>query len=306
MKATTRFHLGAALLFTFAPLLHSRTSADYLIAAETLDFGGQHATSADYASDASIAVIVDTSAEPITPAIARSGYIGQLYELIGYGLLASTYYPPELGTTQLFTVRTADDGTNVVIPTTGFTFSVLSGPLTSVSATGLVTAGAIYQNTAAIVGATSAAFAGQLMLPLNVQDTIPDNYGTYAGDGLPDSWQFQYFGLDNPLAAPLLDPDGDGQDNRFEYTAGIVPTDPLSRFFFRIEKDPGVSDYKKLIFSPTLPDRTYTVESNTTLTGGIWAPLIDVEDDSQQPVRTVIDRAASETKKFYHVEITKP
>ena len=45
-------------------------------------------------------------------------------------------------------------------------------------------------------------------------DTIADNFGTYAGDGLGDDWQVQYFGLSNPNAAPLLDPDFDGHNNR--------------------------------------------------------------------------------------------
>jgi hypothetical protein len=40
-------------------------------------------------------------------------------------------------------------------------------------------------------------------------NTLLGNFGSYAGDALDDAWQFQYFGLSNPLARPLLDPDGE-------------------------------------------------------------------------------------------------
>ena len=46
---------------------------------------------------------------------------------------------------------------------------------------------------------------------LTVLNVNPDNFGIYAGDGVGDTWQVQYFGLPpNPAAGPLLDPDVDG------------------------------------------------------------------------------------------------
>ncbi len=284
-----------------------RTSDHYAIAAETIDYGGQRVTSSSYAIQGSITSVtgVSENTSPVAT-VARHGFIGQLYELLGYGLLASDFYPPEEGSTQILPVRTADDGTNLVIPTTGFTFAGLEGPITGISPTGLVETASIYEDTPAIVGATSPLFAGQLQLSLNVLDTKPDNFGSYAGDGLADAWQRLHFGLDNPLAAPLLDPDGDGQNNRFEYIAGINPTDPLSRFLLSIEPITDEPNKKELKFSPVLADRTYTVKSNTMLTGGVWADLTDQTDDHAEPVRSVIDHAANEQKKFYNVEISKP
>jgi len=286
----------------------TRSSTDYAIISDTIDFGGQAVTSADYSMQGSLGPIGGTSSGSSAgvTTLAHSGFIGEIYNLVGYGLLATDYYPPEVSTSQLIPVRTADDGTNVVIPTTGFTFAALEGPIPAISPTGLVDTATVYEDTQAIVGATSPLFAGQLQLTLSVQDTLPDNYSTYAADGLPDAWQRQFFGLDNPLAAPLLDPDGDGQNNRFEHTAGIVPNDPLSRFLFRIEEVPGEPSHKQLVFSPTFPDRTYVVKSNTTLTDGTWEPLSSEADDNQQPERRITDMDASETKKFYRVEITKP
>lgn len=301
--------MKALIIIGLTTIAHAtpRTSTHYAIAADTLDSGGQTASSETYAITGSIATVtgVSENSEPV-PTIARHGYIGQLYDLLGYGLLASDYYPPEEGSTQVIPVRTADDGTNLVISTTGFTFAALEGPIPAISLAGLVETATVYEETQAIVGATSPQFEGQLQLTLFVQDTLPDNYSTYAADGLPDAWQRGFFGLDNPLAAPSLDPDGDGQSNRFEYTAGLIPTDPLSRFLFRIEPVPGETTHKQLVFSPTFPDRNYVVKSNTVLDGGTWEPLGSEADDNQQPERHVTDLDAGDPKKFYHVEITKP
>ena len=296
--------LFIALLAT-AAFAGPRISPDYAITTDTFDFGGSRVTSTDYAVVGSLGTVTGASNSATTAAVARHGYIGQLYDLLGYGLLASDYYPPELGTTQLFPVRTADDGTNFVIPTTGIAFSVISGPLTSVSPAGLVTAGAVYQNTTAMVGATSAAFAGQLTLPLNIQDTIPDNFGSYAGDGLDDAWQFQYFGLNNPLAAPGADADGTGQTNLFKYLAGLNPLDPNSRFILEIHN--GIlGTERRLVFYPRLPDRTYTIEYRPSLTAGQWDPLGGTTFSDLGDNRTVTDHNAATPVRYYRVVISKP
>lgn len=282
-----------------------RTSASYSITTETADAGGARTTSTNYTSDGSLGGTVGISAGATSATVAKYGYIGQLYDLFGYGLLASDYYPAELGTTQLFPVRTADDGSNVVIPTTGINFSLLSGPLASVSATGLVTAGAVYQNTTAMIGATSSQFAGQLTLPINVQETTPDNFGSYAGDGLDDAWQFQYFGPDNPLAAPGADADGTGQTNLFKYTAGLNPLDPNSRFVLEIHSSL-LATGRRLVFYPRLTDRTYTVEFRPSLSSGQWDPLGGTTFADDADTRTVTDAVGATPRRFYRVKITKP
>lgn len=100
-----------------------------------------------------------------------------------------------------------------------------SGPLT-VGVSGVATAGAVYQNTAATAQGIHLGFTG--MLGLTVVNTLPDNFGTYAADGLTDAWQVQYFGEGNPQAAPGVDADGDLQNNLLEFRAGYVPTNSLS------------------------------------------------------------------------------
>ena len=114
------------------------------------------------------------------------------------------------------------------MPAASITWSIVSGPLTGINSNGLATAATVYQNTSATAQGVYAGDTGALNL--TVLDTIPDNFGSYAGDGIGDDWQFQYFGLSNPNAAPLLDPDHDGHNNLFEFTAGIIPTDAASKF----------------------------------------------------------------------------
>jgi hypothetical protein len=55
--------------------------------------------------------------------------------------------------------------------------------------------------------------------------SIADLNGDANNDGLPDSWQIQYFGsANNPNAAPNATPAGDGVPNWLKYSLGLDPT----------------------------------------------------------------------------------
>lgn len=55
--------------------------------------------------------------------------------------------------------------------------------------------------------------------------SIADLSGDANNDGLPDSWQIQYFGsATNPNAAPNANPTGDGLPNWLKYALGLDPT----------------------------------------------------------------------------------
>ncbi len=57
--------------------------------------------------------------------------------------------------------------------------------------------------------------------------SIADLTGDANNDGLPDSWQIQYFGsINNPNAAPGASPSGDGYPNWLKYSLGLDPTVP--------------------------------------------------------------------------------
>ena len=161
----------------------------------------------------------------------------------------------------------------------------------------------VYQNTMALVQGTYLGSTGSINL--TVLNVNTDDFGSYAGDGIGDDWQVQYFGLPpNPAAGPLLDPDRDGQNNRFEWIAGLIPTDANSAFKLSIV---GSAQGANLIFGPTVAGRTYTVKYGFDfLDVPNWLPLpggITTDIGNQ---RTVIDTTApGSPRKYYRVEIAK-
>ena len=281
-----------------------RTSTSYSILTDTTDSGGRRTTSAAYTHDGSLGGVSGISTVTVPAETVKSGYIGQLYEVTALQLAATPATINEAATRQLSARQLLDDDSNLAVPAPSVAWSIASGPLSSISNAGLATAATVYQNTAASAQGAFAGLTGQLTL--TVLNILPDNFGSYSGDGLDDSWQIQYFGLDNPLAAPLIDPDGDGQDNRFEFTAGLVPTDPLSRFLLEIKSVPGQPGQKNLVFSPRFQDRSYVVKSSTDLTAGSWGPTSVSAPSDNGTERTLTDTAATEPRKFYRVDITKP
>ena len=298
--------LFGLLALASAAWAEPRTSADYTLAPESTGAGGGRATSANYTADSAVSDAGGLAAAGSSPVqLAKTGYIGQLYEAT---TLAPTADPPTIdegGSRQLAVSATCDAGTTLGLAATDVAWSVFSGPLGEVSATGLASAGIVYQDTPATVRATWGGLIGDL--GLTVLDTDPDNFGSYAGDGLEDSWQVFYFGVGNLDAGPAMDPDGDGQDNEFEHTAGLVPTDPLSRLLLRIALVAGQPTHRNLVFQPVVAGRSYRILASTNLEAGTWVPLPGsppVSDNGDE--RTVTDTAATEARKFYQVEVTKP
>ena len=283
----------------------SRTSASYSILTDTNDSGGKRASSAAYTNDSSAGGITGISTVAAPVETAKSGYIGQLYETAtGLLLNAAPLTVNEGGTLQLAAFQLLDDATFLTVPATSVTWSIVSGPLTSINANGLATAGIVYQNTPA---SAQGIYAGNTSPPLalTVLNVNIDDLPGYSGDGIGDDWQVQYFGLPpNPAAGPLMDPDGDGQNNRFEWIAGLVPTDANSAFKLSIVRNAGNAILR---FGQTVAGRIYTVRYGFDfLDVPNWLPLMGgtVTDIGNQ--RTVVDpNAAAGPKKFYRVEIAK-
>jgi hypothetical protein len=284
------------------------TSAHYNNVTELIGAAGSLSTSADYTSVDSVGGAVGTSGSTIHYT-NKHGFIGQLYDVVGLEVVATPSTVAEGASRQVMGRPVLDDGTTFALLAGDVNWSLVGGPLTSVSPGGLVSAGVVHADTGAMVQGSWLGFSDTLAL--QVLNTDPDNFGSYAGDGLEDGWQVQFFGLNNPAAAPLLDPDGDGQNNRFEFLAGVTPTDPSSIFRWRVESAPDLSGNKRLSFSPVLPDRVYTIRYTDSL-GSLplqWSTLspgpAEVIDTSGE--RTVIDAtSASESRRFYRLELTKP
>ena len=302
---TKRIIIIASALGAASAALHAgpRTSASYSILTDTADAGGKRATSASYSNDGSAGGIAGISTVAAPAQTAKAGYLAQLYETTGLTLTAASPNVNETATLQHGAWLALDDATFLTVPTASVAWSVTNGPLT-INATGLATGSVVFQNTAATAQGIHLGYTGTL--GLTVVNTLPDNFGTYAADGLDDDWQNQYFGLNNPNASPTQDPDGDGQTNLFEFTAGLIPTNPASRFNLTLAPVTGQPTQKRAIFSPLVAGRTYTVEYRTSFTSGTWQPLTGTTFSDAGNERTVTDPAASGATKFYRVNVSKP
>ncbi len=261
--------------------------------------GQPRAASAAYKHDGAIGGATSSIATSATYQ-NRVGFVGQLYEVTSVTLSGAATVN-ETATLQLGATAVLNDATTLIPAASSIAWSVDSGPL-SINTGGLATAGAVYQNTSTVARGTYAGLSATLAL--TVLDVSLDNFGIYAADGIEDYWQVQYFGENNPLAAPTLDPDGDGHTNLFEFTAGLVPTDSNSRFRLRIEAVAGQPLQKRLVFSPIVAGRTYAV----LFQNSFYSPQLLLGNFSQSQAgdeRTVTDTDATSISRFYHVVITK-
>ncbi len=278
------------------------TSANYSLVPDAVDSGGLRGTSASYSLNASAMAGGAGASSGYT---TRTGFAGQLEDPVSGGAvpiaIRITALPAalnEAGSRQLAAFILNNDGRLTPLAADSVSWSVQSGPLTGISAGGLATAAGVYQDSAALVRGTWESFAATVNL--TVLNTLPDNFSTYAGDGLPDDWQVQYFGLNNAKAAPMLDPDGDGWDNLFEYHACLNPADRFSTFSLHISDAPGGGH--QVTFSPRLPDCIYSLQGSNDLR--LWTPVAGATSDAGS-LRTILDPAGAGRRRFYFMEVRR-
>lgn len=209
-----------------------RDSADFSLRAETGAPGTPRLRSAPFVCDAasdSMSGIAQTAGATGQPVFtAKFGYAAQLYDAAGITLVAVPNPVTETAATQLTPAAAADDGTGLNLAGTASNWTVLSGPVSGINATGRATTIPVRHNETAVVRAV---VAGQnVTSTFTVADALPDNFGAVAGDGLADRWQFRHFDADsdgvmeNPtLATPGADPDGDGYTNFIEAAFALNP-----------------------------------------------------------------------------------
>ncbi len=154
---------------------------------------------------------------------------------------------------------------------------------------------------------------GARMATLSLASNDPDEIPFLVplqGTGLTaqEAWRMQYLLTTENRgdAADTADPDGDGDENLFEFVAGLVPNDAGSRFRVRVEpvvEEPG---QKAIVFGPVIAGRTYEVKSKGSLDDPTWEPLESFTMTGEGAERTVIDRSPGEGPRFYIVEIIRP
>ncbi len=292
-------HLPLLLLATAATTAFAQATQPAIPAAVS---GQPQATSANYRQDSAIAP--DASGLATSANYSnRSGYVGQLYEVTALTLATDPATVNERATTELGASATLDDGTHLVPDSAAVKWTVVSGPVASLAGDGTATAGSVYQDTTATVQGTYGGVSATLAI--TVLNLTADDFGPYAGDGLPDDWQVDHFGEGSTVAGPTADPDGDGQNNLLEYLAATDPNLATSVFTVRIQTVAGQPAHKAIVFGPVADGRTYRVLSTADLTAALWTDLSGPLAGSGGDL-TFTDTTATGIRKFYRVQISNP
>lgn len=222
-----------------------RTSADYGIALEALGDGGR-AASADYVNDGNFSGIIGVSAPVGGGIVNKSGYAGQLYDVVGLAVSAPSD-PASVdsgGTVQLTASYLLDDGS--FLPVAGpVTWQVVSGPISGIDANGLATGAAVTENTDAVVSGTFGGFTGQLTLtvvgrtqtidfppiPTHTVGDAPFALQATASSGLPVT--FVVFSGPATLSGSMLTVTGAGEVTVVARCRGFgyLPAPEVSRTF---------------------------------------------------------------------------
>lgn len=274
----------------------SRSSPSYTVTTESSSSGGRSAAGV-YSHDSATG---GGGLSTVGAYTAKTGYVGQLYDPAVLELQATPLTLDEAGTRQLSARLRMDDDTTLPVPGTDVVWSVASGPVSSIDINGLASAARVSADTPAQVEGLHLGLTGALTLTvLNVDD---DDLGTYAGDGLDDAWQLLHFGVDNPLAAPSVDADQNGQDNRFEFLAGTIPTDPQS--FFALEPSAPTGSPFTLRLSLVVPGTHYRLLRTTSLTSeDPWVEVTDFTVATPQTDFPVTDPEPPAGRAFYRISL---
>lgn len=270
-------------------------SAAYAIPALTLDAGGGVAASANYAA-------VTGNGEPgmltTSPGLtAKPGFTGQLYDVTALEITAPSTTILEATSQQLGSTATLDDASLLLPDPAQLRWQVRSGPIVSITNAGLATAGNVYQNTPAQVQGTWLGVSGTL--DFTIRNTGDDDYLGYGSDGISDLWQVAYFGEQSPFGFATADPDGDGEDNLFEFLTGYLPNDATSLLTARHLSLTGSTATLEL--SRVQPGVVYQIETSSDLI--TWAPLLNLAPGFLlEPFSQALP--ATGPRAFYRVKVT--
>lgn len=297
--AITPLRLAALLACSVVPAHGGvASSASYDVEHEVCDAGGGISTAGPYQQQASTGGLPGGAAG-YSAVVAMEGFAAQLWRARELRIDVPKSVP-EASVFKLGCSLELDDRSLLRLYPAKMQWSVNSGPVVAISASGQVTTGRVYQ-------ATPAVFRGQLgtlsaTRSVSIVDVFKDDFGLYAGDGIDDTWQVAHFGLNNPDAAADADPSKTGQDNLFKFTAGLDPKDPQSRFIVNVVNGPQPK-WILLRMEPCFEDRNYAVEVSEDMVQ--WQPSgIEVQRDEGNS-GAHLDSTTIRRKKFYRVVITR-
>lgn len=291
--------LGGSFLWA-----ESRSSLSYALGIEALDSGGRRSIGGTYTHDGSLGSMGTPVIATGGPIAVKAGMWGQVSERVGLSVTAGSGQLAESQSLQLTASAILDDETLVLLDPTSVEWSSIGEPVVSITPGGLVTASPVYANTPVTIQGTTQSASDTIVL--SIMDAASDNFGSYAGDGLDDDWQVQYFGLNHPEAGPDAVSDASGLTNRFKFLAGLVPGSAGSTFDVRIGAPAGNPSQTELRFRPLVSGRTYTVEFTDTLQSGDWQPLTTFTQNDESGERIVVDQENTGPRRFYRVKIAKP
>jgi hypothetical protein len=118
-------------------------------------------------------------------------------------------------------------------------------------------------------------------------------------NGLPDWWEYAYFGSTG--VSLQADPDQDGQNNWQEYVAGTNPRDPHSAFALNAVLSPA-SPFQ--LQWPSVAGKTYNIWRATNLLTGFT--LLATNLPATPPLNFFPDSRSSEGSVFYRLEVNCP
>lgn len=182
---------------------------------------------------------------------------------------------------------------------TGYTVrrSGSSGGTYTDLATGI--SGTTYSDSGLADGATWYYTVGAEGLPGLGAFTPPVSATTYTA---LENWRLANFGsiANSGMSADSADPDGDGQTNLQEFTAG---TDPNNRSSALGITQTQTSGNDVIVSFPTAVGKLYRLESSDTLQTGSWTPVQDHIAGTGGMAQVADSGAAGVRKRFYRIVI---
>jgi hypothetical protein len=228
----------------------------------------------------------------------KPDHSGSMYDPVALIVEVDRSEIPEEETAQAAVHLVCDDASRLP-PPAPVSYSVLSGPMIP-EPFFVLRAEPVYRDSNATVQVVSSPWL--TTINLLIVNTDPDNFGMFAGDDVADDWQVDFFTVGNPDGTADQDPDGDGYDNRFEFTAGTDPTSAADRFDIALHRTTGA----EILFGPVQTGRTYRVESSDTLASADWFPLTGLVAHASSPVAALPDLRPDVPARHYRVWIDYP